>query len=133
MTAACCRSRRARGGSQSSARSPRMPIRSSAPGRRAALSRTGPRRRPPALPGDQQALADALLATGRPVVVLLMNGRPLAIDRLAQRAPAILETWFLGVEAGPAIADILTGRVDPGGRLPVSFPRASGAVPFPYD
>jgi beta-glucosidase len=84
------------------------------------------------LPGDQQALADAVLDTGRPVV-LLMNGRPLAIDRLAARAPAILETWFLGVEAGPAIADVLTGRVDPAGRLPVSFPRASGAVPFPYD
>ena len=85
------------------------------------------------LPGNQQALADAVLDTGRPVVVLLMNGRPLAIDRLAARAPAILETWFLGVEAGPAIADVLTGRVNPAGRLPVTFPRASGAVPFPYD
>jgi beta-glucosidase len=85
------------------------------------------------LPGNQQALADAVLDTGRPVVVLLMNGRPLAIGRLAARAPAILETWFLGVEAGPAIADVLTGRVDPAGRLPVTFPRASGAVPFPYD
>ena len=85
------------------------------------------------LPGNQQALADAVLDTGKPVVVLLMNGRPLAIDRLAARAPAILETWFLGVEAGPAVADVLTGRVDPAGRLPVSFPRASGAVPFPYD
>jgi beta-glucosidase len=85
------------------------------------------------LPGNQQALADVLLDTGRPVVVLLMNGRPLAIDRLAARAPAILETWFLGVEAGPAIADVLTGRVNPAGRLPASFPRASGAVPFPYD
>ena len=85
------------------------------------------------LPGAQQALADAVLDSGTPVVVLLMNGRPLAIDRLAARAPAILETWFLGVEAGPAIADVLTGRVDPAGRLPVSFPRASGAVPFPYD
>jgi beta-glucosidase len=86
-----------------------------------------------ALPGNQQALADAVLDTGKPVVVLLMNGRPLAIDRLAARAPAILETWFLGVEAGPAIADVLTGRVNPAGRLPVSFPRATGAVPFPYD
>ncbi|HEX5184166.1 MAG TPA: beta-glucosidase BglX [Allosphingosinicella sp.] len=85
------------------------------------------------LPGAQQALADAVLDTGRPVVVLLMNGRPLAIDRLAERAPAILETWFLGIEAGPAIADILTGRVSPGGKLPVTFPRATGAVPFYYD
>lgn len=85
------------------------------------------------LPGNQQALADAVLDTGKPVAVLLMNGRPLAIDRLAERAPAILETWFLGVEAGPAIADVLTGRVNPAGRLPVTFPRASGAVPFTYD
>ncbi|MBV9882852.1 MAG: glycoside hydrolase family 3 C-terminal domain-containing protein [Sphingomonadaceae bacterium] len=84
------------------------------------------------LPGNRQAMADAVLDTGKPVVVLLMNGRPLAIHRLAERAPAILETWFLGVEAGPAIADVLTGRVNPAGRLPVSFPRASGAVPFPY-
>src|SRR4051812_12952532 len=85
------------------------------------------------LPGNQQALADAVLDTGRPVVVLLMNGRPLAIDRLAARAPAILETWFLGVEAGPAIADILTGLVSPGGKLPVTFPRTTGAVPFFHD
>jgi beta-glucosidase len=86
-----------------------------------------------ALPGAQQALADAILDTGKPVVVLLMNGRPLAIDRLAARAPAILETWFLGLEAGPAIADILSGRAAPGGRLPATFPRASGALPFVYD
>ena len=85
-----------------------------------------------ALPGAQQALADALLDTGKPVVVVLMNGRPLAIERLAERAPAILETWFLGVEAGPAVADILFGRAAPGGRLPVAFPRTTGAVPFHY-
>lgn len=84
------------------------------------------------LPAGQQALADAVLDTGRPVVVILMNGRPLAIDRLAARAPAILETWFLGIEAGPAIAEILTGRAGPGGRLPVAFPRASGALPETY-
>ena len=84
------------------------------------------------LPGAQQALADALLDTGRPVVVLLMSGRPLAIDRLAARAPAILETWFLGVEAGPAIADVLTGRVSPAGRLPIAFPRSAGALPESY-
>jgi beta-glucosidase len=84
------------------------------------------------LSAQQQALADAVLDTGRPVVVILMNGRPLAIDRLAARAPAILETWLLGIEAGPAIADILTGRASPGGRLPVAFPRASGALPETY-
>jgi len=85
------------------------------------------------LPGAQQALADAILDTGKPVAVVLMNGRPLAIDRLADRAPAILETWFLGVEAGPAIADVLTGRVNPAGRLPVSFPRRTGQLPYFYN
>jgi beta-glucosidase len=80
----------------------------------------------------QTALADAVLATGKPVVVVLMNGRPMAIPTLAERAPAILETWFLGVESGPAIADVLTGRVSPGGRLPMVFPRASGATPSFY-
>jgi beta-glucosidase len=86
-----------------------------------------------ALPGAQQALAEAILDTGKPIVVLLVNGRPLAIDQIARRAPAILETWFLGIEAGPAIADVLLGRVSPGGKLPVSFPRATGAVPFYYN
>ena len=80
----------------------------------------------------QDALAAAVLDTGKPVVVILMNGRPLAIPQLAERAPAILETWFLGVESGPAIADILTGRMSPGGRLPISFPRADGAAPLTY-
>ncbi|MDP9423606.1 MAG: beta-glucosidase BglX [Pseudomonadota bacterium] len=85
------------------------------------------------LPGAQQALADAVLDTGKPVVVILANGRPLAINELAKRAPAILETWFLGVEAGPAIADILTGRANPGGKLPASFPRSTGALPHVYN
>jgi beta-glucosidase len=80
----------------------------------------------------QDALAAAVLDTGKPVVVILMNGRPLAIPDLAARAPAILETWFLGVESGPAIADVLTGRVSPAGRLPIGFPRASGATPTTY-
>lgn len=80
----------------------------------------------------QDALAAAVLDTGKPVVVILMNGRPLAIPELAERAPVILETWFLGVESGPAIADVLSGRISPGGRLPISFPRASGAAPATY-
>lgn len=84
------------------------------------------------LSAAQETLAAAVLDTGKPVVVILMNGRPLAIAELARRAPAILETWFLGVESGPAIAEVLTGRVSPGGRLPVSFPRASGAAPLTY-
>jgi len=84
------------------------------------------------LSAAQNALAEAVLATGKPVVVILMNGRPLAIPQLADRAPAILETWFLGVESGPAIADVLTGKVSPAGRLPMEFPRASGAAPGFY-
>lgn len=84
------------------------------------------------LSAAQEALAAAVLDTGKPVVVILVNGRPLALAELARRAPAILETWFLGVESGPAIAEVLTGRVSPGGRLPVSFPRASGAAPLTY-
>jgi beta-glucosidase len=85
------------------------------------------------LPGAQQRLADELIATGKPVVIVLMNGRPLAIDRLSATAPAILETWFLGVEAGNAIADVLFGDVSPGGKLPVTFPRAVGQVPIYYN
>jgi beta-glucosidase len=85
------------------------------------------------LPGAQQALADAILDTGKPVVVLLAGGRALAVDRLADRAPALLQTWLLGVEAGPAIVEVLTGRFNPGGKLPVTMPRATGSVPFFYD
>jgi beta-glucosidase len=84
------------------------------------------------LPPSQIELARAVLATGKPVVVLLANGRPLAITELAEKAPAILETWMLGVEAGNAVADVLFGAYSPAGRLPVSFPRATGAVPFYY-
>ena len=84
------------------------------------------------LPGSQQHLADEIAATGKPVVVVLMNGRPLAIDRLQQTTPAILETWFLGIEAGNAIADVLFGDMNPGGKLPVTFPRAVGQVPIYY-
>jgi len=85
------------------------------------------------LPGAQQQLADALHATGKPVIVVLMNGRPLAIERLNEKVPAILETWFLGVEAGNAIADVLFGDANPGGKMPVTTPRAVGQVPIYYD
>jgi len=84
------------------------------------------------LPGRQQELADKVLATGKPVVVVLMNGRPLAIPTLAEKAPALVEAWQLGVQAGPAIADILFGDAAPTGRLAVSFPRAVGQVPIYY-
>jgi len=73
-----------------------------------------------------------VLALGKPVVVLLANGRPLAIPELETQAPAILETWMLGVEAGNAVADVLFGQYSPAGRLPAAFPRTTGAVPFNY-
>ena len=85
-----------------------------------------------AIPASQLELAREVLATGKPVVVVLANGRPLAMPWLAENAPAILETWMLGVESGPAIADVVFGKVSPAGRLPAAFPRASGAVPFYY-
>lgn len=84
------------------------------------------------LPGAQSALARAVLATGKPVVVLLPSGRPLVAPEVLEKAPAVLATWFLGVEAGPALADILFGKAAPGGRLPVGFPRATGQSPTFY-
>jgi len=84
------------------------------------------------LPPSQMELARHILALGKPVVVVLANGRPLAIAELAETAPAIVETWMLGVEAGNAVADVLFGKYSPAGRLPAAFPRATGAVPFHY-
>ena len=97
------------------------------------LSGEGRSRSDITLPGNQQALADAVLATGKPVVVVLVNGRPLAIPELARRAPAILETWMLGMQMGPAVADVLFGTVSPAGRLPATFPQSVGQVPFVYN
>jgi beta-glucosidase len=85
------------------------------------------------LPGNQEDLVRALQATGKPLVVALMNGRPLAIEWIARQVPAILETWFLGVEAGNAIADVLFGSYNPSGKLTTSFPRTTGQVPIYYD
>lgn len=84
------------------------------------------------LPAPQQALADAVAAVGRPVVVLLKNGRALVLQGAVLDAPAILVTWFLGSQSGPAIADVLFGNEGPSGRLPVSFPLASGQSPYYY-
>ena len=84
------------------------------------------------LPPSQLELARQVLAVGKPVVVLLANGRPLAISELAEKAPAILETWMLGVEGGNAVADVLFGKYSPAGRLPAAFPRTTGAVPSNY-
>ncbi len=81
-------------------------------------------RRPSTCPGRQQELIDAITATGKPFVVVLFNGRPLTLGDVAASSPAILEAWFPGVEAGNAVADVLFGKVNPGGKLPVSFPRS---------
>ena len=85
------------------------------------------------LPGIQEDLVKALVATGKPVVVVLMNGRPLTIPWIAENAPAILETWFLGTQAGNAIADVLFGDYNPSGKLPMTFPRKLGQVPIFYN
>lgn len=85
------------------------------------------------LVGEQQALVDAVLATGKPTVVLLINGRPLSISKIAQQAPAIIEGWYLGQETGHAIARVLFGDVNPGGKLPVSIPRSVGHIPAYYN
>ncbi len=85
------------------------------------------------LPGVQEELVLELCKTGKPVVVVLMNGRPLAIPRIAENAKAILETWWLGTAAGYAISDVLTGSHNPSGKLPMTFPRAVGQVPIFYN
>lgn len=85
------------------------------------------------VPPAQLRLAEAVAATGKPVVVLLSHGRALALAGAVAAAPAIVATWFLGSEAGPAIADILFGVHEPTGRLPVSFPLSTGQQPWSYD
>ena len=82
------------------------------------------------LPGAQRQLVDALLATRIPIVVVLMNGRPLALSWLAERVPAVVETWYGGIETGSATADVLFGAYDPGGKLPATFPRSVGQIPI---
>ena len=85
------------------------------------------------LPGKQQELIDRIKATGKPFVVVLFNGRPLTLEKVDASAPAILEAWFPGVQAGNAVADVLFGKVDPGGKLPVTFPRSVGQIPIYYN
>src|SRR5687768_16615147 len=85
------------------------------------------------LPGAQQRLAQAIVATRKPVVAVLMNGRPLALQWLHDNVPAIVETWFLGVEHGTATADVLFGDYNPGGKLTATFPRVTGQVPIYYN
>ena len=85
------------------------------------------------LPGNQLDLVKAVQATGTPIVLVLMNGRPLAISWEAANLPAIVESWHLGHETGHAIADVLFGTYAPTGRLPVTFPRVTGQVPLYYN
>src|ERR1700739_2154738 len=85
------------------------------------------------LPGNQQQLLEAVVATGKPVVLLVFSGRPLVLDWAAQHVPAIMEVWFPGVETGPAIAGTLFGDVAPSGKLTMSFPRAVGQEPLSYN
>jgi beta-glucosidase len=85
------------------------------------------------LPGYQLDLVQAVHATGKPTVVVLFNGRPLTIGWVAERVPAIVEAWLPGTQGGHAIADVLFGDVNPGGKLPITFPRTVGQVPLYYN
>jgi len=85
------------------------------------------------LPGVQEELLKAVSATGKPIVLLLNAGRPMVFDWAADNVPAILYTWWLGSEAGNAIADVIFGDYNPAGKLPMSFPRTEGQIPFYYN
>ena len=85
------------------------------------------------LPGNQQQLLEAVVAAGKPVVLLIFSGRPLVLDWAARQVPAIMEVWFPGTEAGNAITNVLYGDVSPSGKLPMSFPRALGQEPLYYN
>jgi beta-glucosidase len=83
--------------------------------------------------GRQEELVKAMVALGKPVVVFLFNGRPLSINYVNQNVPAIFECWYLGQETGRAVADVLFGDCNPGGKLPISFPRSAGHLPVFYN
>jgi beta-glucosidase len=85
------------------------------------------------LVGEQQALFDALRALGKPIAVVLINGRPLSIVTIADKTNALLEGWYLGEQGGNAVADVLFGDVNPGGKLPVTIPRSVGQLPMFYN
>ena len=85
------------------------------------------------LPGNQQQLLEAVVATGKPVVLIVFSGRPLVLNWAAEHVPAIVEAWFPGTEAGNAIANVLAGDAEPSGKLPMSFPRAVGQEPLYYN
>lgn len=83
--------------------------------------------------GDQDRLVDALVQTGKPIIAILQNGRPLAVNTLASKANALIEGWYLGEQGGHAVADVVFGQVNPGGKLPVTFPHSVGELPAFYD
>jgi beta-glucosidase len=85
------------------------------------------------LVGQQNDLAKAIFALNKPTVVILLNGRPLSATYIAERAPALLEGWYLGQETGHALTDVLFGRYNPGGKLPVSIARSVGQLPIFYN
>jgi beta-glucosidase len=85
------------------------------------------------LPGVQEKLIQAIVATGKPVVVILMAGRPMVFNWTADHVPAIIYSWWLGDQAGNAIADVLFGRYNPSGKLPITFPRTEGQIPIYYN
>ncbi|GHN02740.1 glycosyl hydrolase [Cytophagales bacterium WSM2-2] len=85
------------------------------------------------LPGVQQQLIEEIQKSGKPIVVVLMNGRPLTINWIDKNIPAILETWFLGTQAGNSIADVLFGDYNPSGKLTVTFPKSVGQIPLFYN
>lgn len=84
------------------------------------------------LPGVQRELVEAVLETGTPVVLVMLTGRPYAVGWAVERCAAVVQSFFPGEEGGPALAGILSGRVNPSGRLPISLPRSAGAQPFTY-
>lgn len=83
--------------------------------------------------GEQNELADAITALGKPVVLYLTNGRPLAVNALAEKVPAIIEGWYMGQETGTAAADIIFGEVNPSGKLTITFPKSAGQLPLYYN
>jgi beta-glucosidase len=85
------------------------------------------------LPGDQEKLLEAAVATGKPVVLVLLTGRPLTIPWAANHVPAILDAWYPGTEGGNAVADLLFGDANPGGKLPITWPRSVGQEPLYYN